>query len=514
MAERANILEFPEQRHSARHSRRGLDSLDGIHESVPARLLPGSHAGRQAQKKPFSVDPGQSWDYARAFGLSKHFLALLVPECLKLLHSSMIGTAVLDLLLIRLVFWISAVSHVTAFATSVFILYSFMFLMFAVSGGLYRAGQSTVRAECAGIIKAIGWTTVVCILAQHSLLPVALVGGMGIAVLIVARCWWNSVGGNAARNQRNVLIVGDSKLGQIVADTVRLDLRAPYCVRGFLPEQQVRGGYGLLMLRRIARKECIDQVIVASRDKEVTDAVIRIARQSHLDVAVMPVFEGPKQFKVEQIGDLPLLGIHAEAIPEWQLAGKRVADFSLAAIGLLVLSPLLLLLAAVVKLDSSGPALYRSVRIGQRGRRFACFKFRTMIARADAEKENLRSRNEREGAFFKILHDPRITRVGGFLRRYSLDELPQLWNVMLGDMSLVGPRPHPPDDVEGYTIEHLQRLDCVPGITGLWQVTARRDPSFERCVALDTEYIKSWSPWLDFRILCRTVAAVLQGSGA
>jgi exopolysaccharide biosynthesis polyprenyl glycosylphosphotransferase len=514
MAERANILEFPEPRHSARHSASGLGSFGDTQESVPARLLPGSHAGRQAQKKPFSVGPGQSWDYARAFGLSKHFLGLVAPNSLKLLHSSMIGMAAVDLLLIRFVFWISTVAHVTAFATSAFILYSFMFLMFAVSGGLYRAGQSTVRDECAGVTKAIGWTTVGCSVAQHSLTPVALVGGMGIAVLIVARCWWNSVGGNASRNQRNVLIVGDSKLGQIVADTVRLDLRAPYCVRGFLPEQQIRSGYGLLMLKRIARKECIDQVIVASRDKEVTDAVIRMARQNHLDVAVVPVFEGTKQFEIERIGDLSLLGIHSEAVPEWQLAGKRVADFSLAAIGLLVLSPLLLLLAAVVKLDSAGPALYRSVRIGQRGRRFVCFKFRTMIPRADAEKENLRSKNEREGAFFKILHDPRITQVGGFLRRYSLDELPQLWNVMLGDMSLVGPRPHPPDDVEGYTIEHLQRLDCVPGITGLWQVAARRDPSFERCVALDTEYIKSWSLWLDFRILCRTVAAVLQGSGA
>jgi len=137
-----------------------------------------------------------------------------------------------------------------------------------------------------------------------------------------------------------------------------------------------------------------------------------------------------------------------------------------------------------------------------------------MAARAEAEKESLRCRNEREGAFFKILHDPRITRVGPFLRRYSLDELPQLWNVVLGDMSLVGPRPHPPDDVEGYSIEHLRRLDVVPGITGLWQVTARQDPSFERCVALDVEYIKTWSPLLDLRILCRTVTAVLQGSGA
>jgi lipopolysaccharide/colanic/teichoic acid biosynthesis glycosyltransferase len=104
--------------------------------------------------------------------------------------------------------------------------------------------------------------------------------------------------------------------------------------------------------------------------------------------------------------------------------------------------------------------------------------------------------------------------VGRFLRRYSLDELPQLWNVLRGDMSLVGPRPHPPDDVESYSVKHMQRLDCVPGMTGLWQVTARQDPSFERCVALDVEYIKRWTPLLDFRILCKTISCVLQGSGA
>jgi lipopolysaccharide/colanic/teichoic acid biosynthesis glycosyltransferase len=136
-----------------------------------------------------------------------------------------------------------------------------------------------------------------------------------------------------------------------------------------------------------------------------------------------------------------------------------------------------------------------------------------MVPEAEAIKHGLRARNEREGAFFKITNDPRVTRIGRLLRRYSLDELPQLWNVVLGDMSLVGPRPHPPDDVSQYKIEHLRRLDFVPGITGLWQVTARRDPSFERSVALDVEYIKNWNLWLDLRILCKTVSAVLLGSG-
>ena len=136
-----------------------------------------------------------------------------------------------------------------------------------------------------------------------------------------------------------------------------------------------------------------------------------------------------------------------------------------------------------------------------------------MVSNADDFKEQLRKDNERAGPFFKMGGDPRITRVGRYLRRYSFDELPQLWNVLIGDMSLVGPRPHPLDDVAGYDIEHLARLDVTPGITGLWQVTARRDPSFVRGMELDREYIRTWSLRLDFRILFRTVLAVLCGSG-
>jgi lipopolysaccharide/colanic/teichoic acid biosynthesis glycosyltransferase len=136
-----------------------------------------------------------------------------------------------------------------------------------------------------------------------------------------------------------------------------------------------------------------------------------------------------------------------------------------------------------------------------------------MIIEADALKSALRVRNERAGAFFKISNDPRITPIGRILRRYSLDELPQLWSVLLGDMSLVGPRPHPLDDVRHYSLQHLQRLDFVPGMTGLWQVTARRDPSFERSVALDVKYIKNWSLSLDLKILWQTIPALICGSG-
>jgi lipopolysaccharide/colanic/teichoic acid biosynthesis glycosyltransferase len=138
---------------------------------------------------------------------------------------------------------------------------------------------------------------------------------------------------------------------------------------------------------------------------------------------------------------------------------------------------------------------------------------RTMVTNADELKDSLRHQNERQGPFFKITDDPRITRSGRILRKYSLDELPQLWNVFKGDMSLVGPRPHPIDDFERYNLEHLRRLDVKPGLTGLWQVTARRDPSFETNLALDIDYIENWSLGLDVRILLRTFPEVLRATG-
>jgi lipopolysaccharide/colanic/teichoic acid biosynthesis glycosyltransferase len=192
---------------------------------------------------------------------------------------------------------------------------------------------------------------------------------------------------------------------------------------------------------------------------------------------------------------------------------KRSMDLAVSFFGLIASLPLLGGLAILVWLQSPGPILYRSLRVGRCGRVFVCYKFRTMVVNADDRKESLRSRNERVGPLFKMANDPRVTQLGKFLRRYSLDELPQLWNVLRGDMSLVGPRPHPPDDVRRYGAADLRRLQITPGLTGLWQVTARRDPSFRRNIALDLEYIERRNLWMDLAILYKTIFAVLDGTG-
>jgi lipopolysaccharide/colanic/teichoic acid biosynthesis glycosyltransferase len=192
---------------------------------------------------------------------------------------------------------------------------------------------------------------------------------------------------------------------------------------------------------------------------------------------------------------------------------KRLLDISLSLVFLVVSAPLLAVLAALVKLDSCGPALYWASRAGKDGTAFPCCKIRTMVVDADRRKDEYRAHNERQGPIFKLTNDPRVTRIGRWLRRYSLDEIPQLWNVLKGEMSLVGPRPHPIDDYERYESWHKRRLEVTPGLTGLWQVTARCDPSFHRNMQLDLEYIERWSLALDLRILCRTAGVVLAGTG-
>jgi lipopolysaccharide/colanic/teichoic acid biosynthesis glycosyltransferase len=157
---------------------------------------------------------------------------------------------------------------------------------------------------------------------------------------------------------------------------------------------------------------------------------------------------------------------------------------------------------------------YSSERIGKKGRVFRCLKFRTMVRDAESRRADVMHMNERDGVLFKITNDPRITKLGRFLRKYSLDELPQFFNVLRGDMSIVGPRPPLASEVKEYKLSHLRRLDVMPGITGLWQVQARQDPSFDNYISLDVTYVDNWSIWLDLKILVRTIAVVLAGTGS
>ena len=185
-----------------------------------------------------------------------------------------------------------------------------------------------------------------------------------------------------------------------------------------------------------------------------------------------------------------------------------------ALLALLVLLPVLVLLALAVRLDSRGPVLFRQVRVGRSGREFVIYKFRTMRADAELRLHEIRHLNEHDGLLFKIRNDPRISRVGRWLRRFSLDELPQLWNVARGDMALVGPRPPLPREVARYDARTRRRLDVKPGLTGIWQVSGRSDLPWEDAIRLDLTYVEERSVGLDLRIIGRTIGAVLTGRGA
>jgi exopolysaccharide biosynthesis polyprenyl glycosylphosphotransferase len=207
---------------------------------------------------------------------------------------------------------------------------------------------------------------------------------------------------------------------------------------------------------------------------------------------------------------------HTTGIVEgWPVLAKRALDFTVSLVALILLSPVLLIAAAVIKLTSPGPVFFMQNRVGLNKRRFRICKFRTMVADAEKKIRELEHMNEVSGPVFKIKHDPRITPLGRFLRKTSIDELPQLFNVLRGDMSLVGPRPLPVRDYEGFSKDWQRRRFSVrPGITCLWQVMGRSSIPFERWMELDLEYIDRWSLWLDLSILVRTIPAVLRGSGA
>jgi exopolysaccharide biosynthesis polyprenyl glycosylphosphotransferase len=265
-----------------------------------------------------------------------------------------------------------------------------------------------------------------------------------------------------------------------------------------------------------ARKQFVDEIFFTTAcEREIVQEVLDQARIHGVDLRVVPdMYEGLAwNSPIEYIGQFPTIPLHSGHVPEVGLLLKRAMDMAIALLTLVLLAPLLLLIAAAVKLDSPGPVFYSSERLGKKGRVFHCLKFRTMVRDAEKRRADVMHMNERDGVLFKISNDPRITRLGRLLRRYSLDELPQFINVLRGDMSIVGPRPPLASEVKEYKLSHLRRLDVMPGITGLWQVQARQDPSFDNYISLDVTYVDSWSIWLDLKILLRTFAVVVRGTG-
>ncbi len=277
-------------------------------------------------------------------------------------------------------------------------------------------------------------------------------------------------------------------------------------------------------LPQMVNDQNLSMVIIASRELDRRDAfhLARLCDRMGLRVLQMPFtwgFASPK-LGFASLGGLQLIDLQQLSYPTFAENVKRAFDLAAVLTGGTLLAPFLLMVATLVKLDSPGPVFFTSPRVGKGGRNFPFFKFRSMVADANTMKDDLRERNESDGRLFKMKDDPRITRFGKFIRKFSIDELPQLWNVLRGDMNLVGPRPLPAEDLRDmerdpealYWFE--LRSKVKPGITGLWQVSGRSSLTFADMVALDIQYVQNWSLWLDLQILFKTIPAVLKGSGA
>lgn len=408
--------------------------------------------------------------------------------------------------------------------TSEGLLFAVIATLLGYSEGLYEAGRPNPAILAKSLIWAIVLLTGIGSFGFWALPLSRAVASAGLSFLslLLLRRWRQHVCTKRLRRglARNVLILGAGVRGREVASYLEHHPELGRVVRGFLDDERSPAS-GVLgppeKLAAIARAEFIDEIILAEPHRhDLAELAITEGRWNHLDVKVVPDLYGCELNKtwIENLGAISLFNLHQERVPAARLILKRALDIVCSSCLFVLTAPLLLIIAGLIKFDSPGTVIYSALRVGTKGRQFRCYKFRTMVANANEVKDALRARNQREGPTFKIAEDPRITQVGGWLRKYSLDELPQLWNVWKGDMSMVGPRPHPLDDYAHYRLEHLRRLDVTPGITGLWQVSARQSSSFQTNMALDLEYIERWSLWMDVRILLKTVAVVFQGTGA
>ena len=350
-----------------------------------------------------------------------------------------------------------------------------------------------------------------------------------VGVLVVAlRSSYDSVTAlvlDALHFERRVLLVGTPALvASIAASLERSESRqgVPYRVVG---RQELTPGIaddraegGAAELRAALDPNAVDQVILAGWSGEDVPVLelLDVCRRRGIPVRLAPTTAELLSHSVQAVPapGLPLFELRPPVLGGAAFFTKRVFDLVVGSLISLLVSPIVLVAVIAILLEDGGPVIHRSRRVGVEEHEFTCFKLRTMRQGAESEQQALESANEADGAIFKIRDDPRVTRVGGILRRLSIDELPQLWNVLRGEMSLVGPRPLPLRDYERLDDLHKKRYLVLPGLTGLWQVSGRSALSFDELVRLDFYYIETWSIWLDLTIMARTIPVVLGRRGA
>jgi exopolysaccharide biosynthesis polyprenyl glycosylphosphotransferase len=326
---------------------------------------------------------------------------------------------------------------------------------------------------------------------------------------------------------RQVLVVGAGEVGRTVMRTIVARPELGYRVAGFVDDDPAKGQTDLGRMKALGSLDNITEMVCAYGIDVVIIAlpwnyhrkILRIVRQCerhNVQTYIVPdLFQiAISQVGIEHLGEIPMMGVREEAIGQgWRLV-KRAGDIVFASLALILGAPVWLLIALSVVLDSPGSVIFRQTRLGEGARPFTFLKFRTMVEGAEEQKDILLEENSTDRRLPKIKDDPRVTRVGRWLRKHSMDEIPQFLNVLRGDMSIVGPRPAIPSEVELYLPWHHRRLDVPAGITGMWQVSGRSDLSFDEAALLDIWYAENWSFLLDLEIMLKTVIVIVLGRGA
>jgi exopolysaccharide biosynthesis polyprenyl glycosylphosphotransferase len=407
--------------------------------------------------------------------------------------------------------------------------------------GLYRSKRLARKVpEVADLLKASAMATIllaaVSVIFHVSAIAPAVIPRffiITVCTLIVSRLIiWQvlTVLRRRGHNLRHVVVVGTNVRAQKFATGILARPELGYRLVGFVDDSWFGPIPARSMpidllstlsdFRSYLRSHVVDEVVIALPIKSFyaqDDELLRVCREQGIIVRVLTnLFEATTQTtEIDELDPAPIVSFQSIPTESLGIVGKRLTDVIGSSLLLALFSPIMMAAAILVKLDSNGPAIFAQERIGLNKRRFRIYKFRSMVANAETLQTQLESSNEAQGPVFKIRQDPRITRVGRFLRKTSIDELPQLFNVLKGDMSLVGPRPLPMRDFTGFCQDwQRRRFSIRPGITCLWQVSGRSSISFDQWMDLDMEYIDRWSLWLDLKILARTIPAVVRGSGA
>jgi exopolysaccharide biosynthesis polyprenyl glycosylphosphotransferase len=427
----------------------------------------------------------------------------------------------------------------SAFAPYAFGLVGLLLALYAMKG-LYRLPRSASILDHVGIILSSTTTGIAILivwvfLQQSSEFYSRLIFAFAWATIVVllsasrigliwARRWRWAHGVDRER----VLVVGGKGLGRSVMESIVAHPFLGYHLIGYLEDGEpppasaapskhfcYRGS--IRDLERLLQHEPIDRVFLALPfwEQHRLPELVEVCKMAGVPFRVAPDLYHLSfdRIAVDQLSGIPLIELKTISLQGWNLLLKRALDIGLVVLAAPLIGLVAALIALAIKLDTPGPIIFRQTRVGRNGRLFTAFKFRTMVADAEARKAEL-TNEVPDRRLFKLRNDPRTTRVGRILRRTSLDELPQFWNILIGDMSLVGPRPQVPEEVARYDEWHRRRLEVTPGLTGLWQVLGRSDTSFDEMVRLDIYYAENWSLDMDIRILIQTIPAVLSGRGA